>query len=428
MKLYKFLIKIFSLPDLRKRVLVVLFILSLTRLLAVIPLPGVNVQQLLNFFGANQALNLLNLFTGGGLSNVSVALMGVGPYITASIIFQLLSYVIPSLEAMQKEGEAGRQKINQYTRLATIPLAIIQSFGTLTLLRNSGVIDSWNPTSLLLMLVISTAGSILLMWMGELISEYGIGNGVSLIITLGIIAGFASSFSNSISTLSFGNEQVVNLIGFLVISLITLAVVVIVNEGVRNIPVTYAKNIRGQGLLGRANAKLPIKINSAGVIPIIFAISIVLVPPVAAQLFQNSDIGWLANTSDFILKVFDQSHWFYSTLYFAMVFAFTYFYTFIIIKPEDMAENLQRQGGFIPGVRPGNDTAKYIYDTVNKLTFPGALFLATIAVLPVVIQNLTSIETLSLGGTSILIVVSVSLETLRQLETQIATRTYESNI
>jgi len=403
-------------------------LLALTRLLAVVPLPGVNVQQLVNFFDTNEALNLLNLFTGGGLSNVSVALMGVGPYITASIIFQLLSYTIPSLEAMQKEGEAGRQKINQYTRLTTVPLAIIQSFGMLTILRNSGIIESWNPTSLLLMLAVSTAGSIMLMWIGELISEYGIGNGVSLIITLGIIAGFASSFTNTLSTLSFGNEQVINLIGFLVISLITLAVVVIVNEGVRNISVTYAKNVRGGGLLGRANAKLPIKINSAGVIPIIFAISVVLVPPVLAQLFKNADQVWLVNTCNFILKIFDHSHWFYSVLYFVMVFAFTYFYTFIIIKPEDMAENLQRQGGFIPGVRPGNETAKYIYDVVNRLTFPGAMFLATIAILPVVIQNMTSIQTLSLGGTSILIVVSVSLETLRQLETQISTRTYDNNI
>lgn len=428
MKALKTLVKIFRIPELRKRIFIVIGLLAITRIVSVTPLPGVSGQQLINFFQANQALNLLNLFTGGGLKNISIALMGVGPYITASIIFQLLGYIIPSLEVLQKEGELGRQKINQYTRLASVPLAIIQSFGTLTLLRNAGVIESWNPSSLLLMLLVSTAGSIFLMWIGELISEYGIGNGMSLIITIGIIAGFESSLSQTIKTLTAGGVAVTSLLAFLAVALITLAVVVLVTEGVRQIPITYARSVRGRGMLGRVNSNLPVKINSAGVIPIIFAISLILIPNIAGQFFQNSATPWLANTANFLINIFDQRHWFYSFSYFTLVFAFTYFYTFIIIKPEEMAENLQRQGGFVPGVRPGNDTAQYIYNVVNRLTFPGAIFLAAIAIMPVVVQNMTDIQTISLGGTSLLIVVSVVLETIRQVETQIAARTYDHTV
>ncbi|MDO8471689.1 MAG: preprotein translocase subunit SecY [bacterium] len=405
--------------------MIVVGLLALTRVVSVVPLPGVSGQQLANFFQANQALNLLNLFTGGGLMNISIALMGVGPYITASIIFQLLGYIIPSLESLQKEGEIGRQKINQYTRLAAVPLAIIQSFGTLTLLRNSGVIDSWNASSLLLMLTVSTAGTLFLMWIGELISEYGIGNGMSLIITIGIIAGFENSFAQTTRNVTAGGTSSLNLIVFLAVALITLAVVVMVTEGVRNIPITYARSTRGRGMLGRVNSTLPVKINSAGVIPIIFAISLILIPSIAGQFFQKSATLWIAHTAQFLVTVFDQRHWFYSLAYFVLVFAFSYFYTFIIIKPEEMAENLQRQGGFVPGIRPGNDTAYFIYNVVNRLTFPGALFLGIIAIMPIAIQNMTKIQTISLGGTSILIVVSVVLDTIRQIETQIAARTYE---
>lgn len=417
--------RIISLPDLRRRIGIVLFLLAITRILTVIPLPGININQLADFFKQNQALSLLNLFTGGGLGNVSFALMGVGPYITASIILQLLGYTIPAIEEMQKEGEMGRKRIAQYTRLLTVPLGFIQGFGTLTLLRNAGMIQSWGPTELLLMLVVATAGTLLLMWLGELISEYGVGNGVSLIITLGILSGLSRSFTQTSQLFALGGEQVTNLIILAVIGIITLAVVILVTEGVRDVPVTYARSVRGSGMLGRVNSVLPIKINMAGVIPIIFAVSLVILPSVIAQFFQGSKTAWLASTAAFILRVFNQQHWFYSVLYFLLVFGFTYFYTFIIVKPEEMAENLQHQGGFIPGVRPGTDTARYIYNVVNRLTFPGALFLAIIAVLPIVIQNITGIKTISLGGTSILIVVSVTLETIRQVQAQIATRTYE---
>lgn len=417
--------KIISLPDLRRRIGIVLFLLFLTRILTIIPLPGININQIADFFQKNQALSLLNLFTGGGLSNVSFGLMGVGPYITASIIFQLLGYTIPAIEEMQKEGEAGRKRINQYTRLLTVPLGFMQGFGTLTLLRNSGLIQSWGPADLLLMLTVATAGTVLLMWLGELISEYGVGNGISLIITLGILANISTAFTQTSQLFALGTEQITNLILLLVLGVITLAVVILVTEGVRDIPITYARSVRGSGMLGQVNSVLPIKINMAGVIPIIFAVSLVIFPSVIAQFFQNSQIGWLAATASFILTIFNQQHWFYSVFYFLLVFGFTYFYTFIIVKPEEMAENLQHQGGFIPGVRPGTDTARYIYTVVNRLTFPGALFLAIIAVLPIIVQNVTGITTISLGGTSILIVVSVTLETIRQIQAQIATRTYE---
>lgn len=417
--------RIISLPDLRRRIGIVMFLLLLTRILTIVPLPGININQLADFFKQNQALSLLNLFTGGGLSNVSFALMGVGPYITASIVLQLLGYTVPAIEEMQKEGEMGRKRINQYTRLLTVPLAFMQGFGTLTLLRNAGMIQSWGPTELLLMLITATAGTLLLMWLGELISEYGVGNGISLIITLGILSGLSQSLTQTSQLFALGGEQITNLIIMAVLGIVTLAVVIMVTEGVRDIPITYARSVRGSGMLGRVNSVLPIKINMAGVIPIIFAVSLVIFPSVIAQFLQGNKVAWLASTADFILRIFNQQHWFYSVFYFLLVFGFTYFYTFIIVKPEEMAENLQHQGGFIPGVRPGTDTARFIYSVVNRLTFPGALFLAIIAVLPIIVQNVTGITTISLGGTSILIVVSVTLETIRQVQAQIATRTYE---
>lgn len=417
--------RIIALPDLRRRIGLVFFLLVITRVLTIIPLPGININQIADFFQQNQALSLLNLFTGGGLSNVSFGLMGVGPYITASIIIQLLGYTVPAIEEMQKEGEMGRKRLSQYTRLLTVPLGLMQGFGTLTLLRNSGLIQDWGPAELLLMLVVATAGTVTLMWLGELISEHGVGNGISLIITLGILANVTTAFSQTSQLFALGGEQVTNLLLLGGLGIITLAVVIMVTEGVRNVPVTYARSVRGSGMLGQVSSVLPIKINMAGVIPIIFAVSLVIFPSIVAQFFQNSDTAWLAQMAEFILRVFNQQHWFYSVFYFALVFGFTYFYTFIIVKPEEMAENLQHQGGFIPGVRPGTDTARFIYNVVNRLTFPGALFLAVIAVLPIIMQNITGITTISLGGTSILIVVSVTLETIRQVQAQIATRTYE---
>jgi preprotein translocase subunit SecY len=415
-----------ALPDMRRRVFWVVALLALTRVIAAIPLPGINLDQLASFLEQNQALSLLNLFTGGGLSNLSLALLGVGPYITASIIFQLLSYTIPSLEQLQKEGEMGRRKINQYTRIATVPLAFLQSYGTLTLLRNSGAITAWNPSTLLLMLLVSTAGSMLLMWLGELISEHNLGNGMSLIITLGIVANVNTSIFNTASAIQVGGAALTN-IGILgLIGLLTLAAVIMVNEGVRQIPISYARNLRTRGLLGRVDSTLPVKINTAGVVPIIFAVSLVLFPSVVAQFLKVSSNASLVKAGEWITTVFDQNSWTYMIIYFLLVCLFTFFYTFILIKPDEMAENLQRQSGFIPGVRPGQETATHITTIISRLTFPGAIFLGLIAVLPTVIQKISHITTLSVGGTSVLIVVSVVLETIRQVQAQIATRTYDT--
>ena len=415
-----------ALPDMRRRVFWVVALLALTRVIAAIPLPGINLDQLASFLEQNQALSLLNLFTGGGLSNLSLALLGVGPYITSSIIFQLLSYTIPSLEQLQKEGEMGRRKINQYTRIATVPLAFLQSYGTLTLLRNSGAITAWNPSTLLLMLLVSTAGSMLLMWLGELISEHNLGNGMSLIITLGIVANINQSIFNTASAIQVGGTALVNVLVLAAIGLITLGAVIMVNEGVRQIPISYARNLRTRGLLGRVDSTLPVKINTAGVVPIIFAVSLVLFPSVIAQFMKVSSNSTLIKMGEWITTTFDQNSWTYMIIYFLLVCLFTFFYTFILIKPDEMAENLQRQSGFVPGVRPGQETANFITTVVSRLTLPGAIFLGLIAVLPSLIQKTTHITTLSVGGTSILIVVSVVLETIRQVQAQIATRTYDT--
>lgn len=425
MALPKTLRALITLPDLRRRVFWVIFLLGITQVISNIPLPGINLDQLSQFLEQNQALSLLNMFTGGGLSKLSIALLGVGPYITASIIFQLLGYTIPALEQLQKEGEAGRRKINQYTRLATVPLALLQSYGTLTLLRNSGAILEWSPTALLLMLSITTAVSLLFMWIGELISEHNLGNGLSLIITLGIIANLNQSVFNTAEAIQVGGEALVNLAILGVLGFVTLATVIMVNEGVRHIPISYARNVRGRGLLGKVDSSLPIKINTAGVIPIIFAVSLVLFPTVIAQFFQSSSNPNLQRVASWLLNALNQENWPYIIAYFLLVCLFTFFYTFIVIKPDEMAQDLQRQSGFIPGVRPGTETARYLSSVVARLTLPGAIFLATIAILPNLVQKATNITTLSIGGTSILIVVSVVLETIRQVQAQIATRTYD---
>lgn len=426
MKLPKTLKAVLGLPDMRRRVFWVVFLLALTRVVASIPLPGVNLDQIANFLQQNQALSLLNLFTGGGLSKLSLALLGVGPYITSSIIFQLLSYAVPSLEQLQKEGEMGRRKINQYTRIATVPLAFLQAYGTLTLLRNSGALTAWNPSTLLLMLVVSAAGSMLMMWLGELISEYNLGNGMSLIITLGIVANINSSIYNTASAVQVGGTATTSLIIMGIIALVTLATVIMVNEGVRQIPISYARNLRTKGLLGRVDSTLPVKINTAGVVPIIFAVSLVLFPNVIAQFLKVSSHAGLAKAGEWITTHFDQSSWIYLSVYFLLVCLFTFFYTFILIKPDEMSENLQRQSGFIPGVRPGKETAEYIATAISRLTFPGAIFLGLIAILPSLVEKATHITTLSVGGTSILIVVSVVLETIKQVQAQVATRTYDA--
>jgi preprotein translocase subunit SecY len=414
----------FRLPDLRKKFFIVLALLALTRLVTAVPIPGVDRTQLAAFLDDNTAFSLLNIFTGGGLTNFSIAMMGVGPFITASIIFQLLTLVVPSLEALSKEGEYGRKKINSYTRMATVPLGFIQGYGTLTFLRQSQIIGDWTPWFLLFMLIIAVGGTLLLMWIGELISEQGIGNGISMVITTGIIASFPAQLSRGYELYAQASTQeYLQLAGFVALAAIALAVIVTMNEGQRNLPVTYARRVRGNRQYGGVDTHLPIKVNATGVIPIIFAVSMVLFPTVIAQFLSQAQSEAVRNFGTQITQFFE-NQWYYAGIYFFLVIAFTYFYAFVIFQPKQMAENLQKQGGYIPGIRPGEDTEMYLYSVIQRLTFVGAIFLALIAVLPILTQQTTGVTTFSIGGTSLLIVVAVVLEIIRQVRAQVMTRTY----
>lgn len=423
------LAKIWQHRDLRNRILLTVSVLLVARVLAHIPMPGVNLEQLRHFFERNQIFGLLNLFSGGTMSNFSIILMGVGPYITSSIIMQLLTVVIPSLEELQKEGEYGRQKINQYTRYLTVPLSFLQGFGMLSLLKSQGVVANFDPITLITILLTTTAGTIFLMWLGEVVTENGIGNGVSLIITLGIIAGLPTQLRNTIALITTGSSPdtsiLLGLAGFVIFFVLAVALIVVMNEGERKVAVAYARRVRGGSSYGSVETHLPIKVNSAGVVPIIFALSILLFPAVIARFLSLAKQQWLSHAATAVAN-FIQNQTYYSILYFLLVIAFTYFYTFIIFQPAKMAENLQKQGGFIPGVRPGSETASYITLILTRLALPGSIFLALIAVLPFIIERITHIQTLAIGGTSILIMVSVVLETMRQIQAQLLTRTYEN--
>lgn len=421
--------RFFRLPDMRRKLGIVLCLIAVSRFVASVPIPGVDRAQLATFLNSNPAFSLLNIFTGGGLINFSLALMGVGPYITSSIIFQLLTPVIPSLEALSKEGEHGRRRINQYTRLATIPLALIQGFSTLTLLKTDGIITEWNAWHVIFMLVVATAGSMLMVWLGELISEQGIGNGLSIMITAGILSSLPSQIQRSLE-LYAGNlqaQQVMQLIGFGVLAAAALFIIILMNEAQRAIPVSYAKRIRGNRTYGGVDTFLPIKVNASGVVPIIFAVSMVIFPTILSQLLEQAKSARVQHIGQAVATFFG-NQWYYAAIYFLLVIAFTYFYAFIIFQPKQMAENLQKQGGFIPGIRPGEDTERFIYGVIQRLTFIGAVFLGLIAVLPVVTQQVTHVQTLSLGGTSLLIVVAVTLEVMRQVRAQLLTRTYDTYI
>lgn len=418
------LAKIWQYKDLRTKILVAAGLLALTRFLAHIPLPGVDITRLQSFFQQNQAFGLLNMFSGGTMSNFSIILMGVGPYITSSIIFQLLGMIFPSIEEMQKEGESGRQKLNQYTRIATVPLAFIQAYAMLSLLRNQGIIPAWQPFDLILMLISVTAGTILLMWIGEIISEKGIGNGVSLIITLGILAGLPAQLRNTLALIQAGNTQsLIGAIGIVIAFILVVAAIAFVQEGQRNIPVSYARKSRGGGY-GGINSFLPIRVNIAGVIPIIFAMSLLVLPTVAAKYLENAYTPWIAHSAKLITDWLNNQA-IYTVIYFLLIVFFTYFYTSIVFKPSQIAENLQKQGGFIPGIRPGAETRDYVGNIVVRITLFGSIFLGVIAVFPFLIRYLTHISTIALGGTGILIIVSVVVETARQIEAQIATHTYD---
>lgn len=414
--------KIWQHKDLRKRILYALLLLVIFRILAHIPVPGVDINELKRLFTNNQLFGMLNLFSGSTMENFSLVMMGVGPYITSSIIFQLLVIVIPQLEDLSKEGEYGRQKINHYTRIATVPLAIIQSYAMIMLLKNQGIVVSLDSFHLILTIITMTAGTLLIMWFGELISENGIGNGISLIITLGIISGIPSQI---MQTLAFKDaSKIIGLVIFIIITILITAAIVYINEGERQIPITYARRVRGNRTTGGVETHLPIRVLLAGVIPIIFALSMMIFPGVIAKFFEQAKSESLANIAQFVGNLF-QNNIFYGAAYFIFTMMFTFFYTSVIFQPKQVAENLQKQGGFVPGLRPGKETAQYINNVLYKVTFIGGIFLALIAVLPFVVQAITDIKTLVLGGTGILIVVAVVIDTMRQINAQLAMYTYD---
>lgn len=405
---------------LMRRILVVLGALLVFRLLAVIPVPGVDTLALERLFSQNQFLGLLNVFSGGGLANLSIVLLGVGPYITASIIMQLMTIIVPKVkEIYQEEGEAGRIRFAQYGRLLTLPLAVLQGIAFLILLTKQGILPQLPPFEFVASVLVVTAGSMLLMWIGELVSEFGIGNGVSLIIFAGIVSTLPQAISQLIFT--FDVSQLPTYIATLAAGLVIIALVVFVTEAERPVPVTYAKQTRGGS--GSGNTYLPLRLNQAGVIPIIFALSLLLLPQMVLGLIVNSSQTALIPFANKAI-LFLNNQLYYGIAYFVLVVLFTYFYTAVTLDPEKMAENLQRGGAFIPGVRPGRSTAEFISRVVTRITLPGALFLGVIAVLPIVMQAITGNQALAIGGTALLIAVSVVLDLVRRIDAQLSVREY----
>jgi len=412
-----------KLPDLRKKILITVALLVAFRFFAYVPTPGVDIDRLRELFATNQFLSLLNIFSGGTLVNFSVMALGLNPYINASIILQLLTLVFPKLEALAKEGEYGRQKINQYTRFLTVPLAIFQAIGMYALLRNQNIIDVLSPVALVSMILTMVAGTVLLMWLGELISEYGIGNGISLLIFAGIVVQIPVMFGQTATT--FNQEQLFNLAIFVLLGIVVIGAIILMNEATRRVTIHYAKRIRGTQMHGGQSTHLPLRLNQAGVIPIIFAVSLVLLPSLIGNFIQNVPNPVLSRIGLFLSTSFNPAGLLYNVVYFLLVVGFTYFYTAVIFNPGKIATEIQKHGGFVPGIRPGTATAAYLNYILTRITLAGATFLGLIAILPSIAQQVTGVQNLLLGGTGILIVVSVVLELVKNLEAQLLTRSYE---
>ncbi|HEX9503867.1 MAG TPA: preprotein translocase subunit SecY [Patescibacteria group bacterium] len=424
--------QIWKVKDLRNRIIIVALLLVVTRILAHIPIPGIGITDLRGLLSTNQLLGLFDIFSGGGLRNFSIVMLGVGPYITASIIIQLLTIIIPKLGELQKEGgEAGRMKINQYMRYLTVPLTAIQGYGTIILLsRTSGsnFAANFTPFQWFVTLLSITAGTVVLLWIGEQISEYKIGNGISLIIFAGIVAGLPAAAQQAYASLSASSglspQNLITIASYLAVALVVIGGVVLITEAQRNIPVSYAKRIRGNKMYGGVNTHLPLRVNQAGVIPIIFAISILLFPGLIANFFANAKTPAIAHFATSVNSFF-QNQTYQGIIYFILVVAFTYFYTAIVFNPDEISENIQKQGGFVPGLRPGKQTADFLYKVLNRITLVGAIFLGLVAVLPNIVQAFTHTQALTLGGTSLLIAVSVVIEVMKQVQSQMVMRDYE---
>jgi preprotein translocase subunit SecY len=412
----------FSDKILRSRILFILGALIVFRLLSAIPIPGVDILKLQTFINNNQFLGVLNIFSGGGLSTLSIIMLGVGPYITGSIIMQLLTMMSPRLKAMyQEDGEIGRKKFNQISRLITVPLALVQGLALLSFLGKQGILGDMSIFGMVTNISVVVAGSLFIMWIGELMSEFGIGNGVSIIIFAGIVASIPTALSQFLFTFDIANLPTYLL--FLIIGALIVAGVVIVSEAERPVPVTYAKQIRGEHVSGGTQTYLPIRVNQAGVIPIIFALSILLFPQMIGSFLATSTNAVLVSISNGLMW-FVNNTWLYSITYFILVFLFTYFYTAVTFDPEQISTNLQKNGAFIPGIRPGPSTKEYLSKILNRTTMMGAVFLGVIAVLPLVMKSITGITSFSIGGTSLLIVVSVVLDLIKKTDAQLSMREY----
>ncbi|MBT3231077.1 preprotein translocase subunit SecY [Candidatus Uhrbacteria bacterium] len=416
--------RIWKIKQLRNSLLFLVLCISIFRVAAHITVPGIDAAGLDTFLNSNQFLGLLNMFSGGTLENFSIVALGISPYITSSIIFQLLGMIFPQMEDMQKEA-TGREKINRWTRWATAPLALVQSFALVSLIGQQGgqlgsgfAIEGF---ALIAALITMSAGTIFLMWLGELMTEKNVGNGISILILAGIVAGFPGFLQQVAAT--YTQADLFNLILFLVLTVVTILAVVVVNEGQRNIPVQYARGVRG-GASRKVQSHLPMRVNLGGMIPIIFAISIIVFPPLIAQFFVEAKTQVIRDLATFVIEAF-ANNWFYGIIYFTLVFGFTFFYATVVFRPDQVAENLQKQGGFIPGVRPGMPTENYLGWVRNRILFGGASFLAIIALLPVIVQGITGSPNLVVGGASILIVVSVVIDMVKQVESQIQMRNYD---
>jgi preprotein translocase subunit SecY len=428
-RLLQAMIDAFGQADLRKKILLTIGLLIIFRFIAHVPVPGADLEAMRNFLegggGAAGLVGMMDLFSGGAMRNMSIAAMGVYPYITAVIIMQLLVPVIPRLQAIAREGDTGRARINQYTHWLTVPMAILQGYGQLIMLQAQGIItnvglsgDALLPT--LAMVLAMTAGTMFLVWLGELITEYGIGNGISLIIFAGIVA----TLPEMIGRGYLAGGELWGLFIFLFLALAILVTIVIFTEAHRRIPVQYARSLYRGGRMYRQSGgtHIPIRVNSAGMIPVIFAMAMLIFPGVVASFFANPDGSGFANT---IVNLFSQNSGFYWAMYFFMVLGFTFFYAMIVFQQQNLGETLQRQGAFVPGIRPGRTTQKYLNRVITRITWGGALFLAFVAISPFIIQNITGVQVLILPSIGMLIVVGVALDTMRQLEAQLMMRRYE---
>jgi len=405
-------------PLLRKKLFFTIAILILFRLIAHIPVPGVNLALLKSFFAQNQFLSLLDIFSGGTLANFSIAALGLNPYINASIMLQLLGFVIPELKELQKEGEYGRAKINQYTRIITIPLSIFQSLAMFGILKSQNIIGQQSLLVIIALVASMVTGTMIMIFLGELINEFGIGNGISVMIFAGIISRLPIAAIQSLSISDFSNPQTLfNLILFTALAIAIIFAVVTIEEAVFRIPVSYAKRAQ--------TTYLPIKVNVAGVMPIIFAVSLVSMPSLLGQALSRASNPGIANFARHLSTAFGGTSILYLLTYFLMVIAFTIFYSTVVFKPKDVAEELRKSGGFLPGIRPGIATEKRLEYLLYRVVFIGAVFLAVIAVVPSVIQKVTGITSLTIGGTSVLIVVSVILELNRKIENVVQMYNYE---